>query len=173
MRYGVTLGAYGDGRDPRGLARLAALAEDRGWDAMFLEDYLVYQGMTGGPTYDTWICLAAMATATERLRLGTTVAAVPRRRPWELAAAAVALDQLSGGRLILGAGAGDLNDPGGPAGAAAAHPGVDRWRPARAGGPATPGPVGRLLRIQRAGPAGDAGRRPGHPRAGGGGSRYR
>jgi hypothetical protein len=83
MRFAVTVGAYGSGRDPRGLARLAALAEESGWDGMFLEDYLVYQGMTDGPTYDTWICLAA-----------------------------VTLDHLSGGRLILGVGAGDLSDPG-------------------------------------------------------------
>src|SRR5262245_50274799 len=111
MRFSVTVGAVGDGRDPAGLARLAELAEASGWDAVFLEDYLDYQGM-GLPTYDPWVCLAAMAAATSQIRLGTTVTPVPRRRPWELAAQAVAVDWLSAGRLILGVGAGDAADPG-------------------------------------------------------------
>lgn len=111
MRFSVTFGAVGPGRDPRGLAELARLAEDCGWDAVFLEDYLVYQGDASQPTYDPWICLAAMASATSRIKLGTAVTPVPRRRPWKLAAEAVALDHLSGGRLILGVGIGDPGDP--------------------------------------------------------------
>jgi len=62
------------------MAELAALAEAAGWDGMFLEDYVVYQGQVGTPTYDPWIVLAAMAMATTRIRLGTTVTPVPRRR---------------------------------------------------------------------------------------------
>jgi alkanesulfonate monooxygenase SsuD/methylene tetrahydromethanopterin reductase-like flavin-dependent oxidoreductase (luciferase family) len=111
MRFSVTFGAVGPGRDPRGLGELARLAEDCGWDAVFLEDYLVYQGDSSQPTYDPWICLAVMATATSTIRLGTTVTPVPRRRPWKLAAEAVALDQLSAGRVILGVGIGDPGDP--------------------------------------------------------------
>lgn len=110
MRYSVTLGAAGQGRDPAGLADLAALAEDSGWDAVFLEDYLDYQG-TGLPTFDAWVCLAAMATATTRIRLGPQVTPLSRRLPWEVAMQAVALDYLSGGRLILGVGSGDVTDP--------------------------------------------------------------
>jgi alkanesulfonate monooxygenase SsuD/methylene tetrahydromethanopterin reductase-like flavin-dependent oxidoreductase (luciferase family) len=53
-----------------------------------------------------------MAAATDWIRIGTTVTALPRRRPWELAAQAVAVDHLSAGRLILGCGAGDVADPG-------------------------------------------------------------
>lgn len=112
MRYGVSLGAAGAGRDPRTMAELAALAEAAGWDGMFLEDYVVYQGQVGTPTYDPWIVLAAMAMATTRIRLGTTVTPVPRRRPWKLASEALTLDHLSGGRLVLGVGAGDVSDPG-------------------------------------------------------------
>ncbi|MFB6720021.1 LLM class flavin-dependent oxidoreductase [Kribbella sp. NPDC056345] len=111
MRFSVTFGAVGPGRDPRGLAELARMAEDCGWDGVFLEDYLAYQGDTSQPTYDPWICLAAMASATSRIKLGTTVTPVPRRRPWKLAAEAVALDHLSNGRLILGVGIGDPGDP--------------------------------------------------------------
>jgi alkanesulfonate monooxygenase SsuD/methylene tetrahydromethanopterin reductase-like flavin-dependent oxidoreductase (luciferase family) len=112
MRFGIALGAAGQGRDPRGMAELAAAAEDAGWDGIFIEDYLVYQGQAGLPTYDPTVVLAAMATATSRIRLGTTVTALPRRRPWKLASEAVSLDHLSGGRLILGVGSGDVGDPG-------------------------------------------------------------
>jgi hypothetical protein len=111
MRFSVTFGAVGPGRDPRGLAELARIAEDAGWDAVFLEDYLVYQGDASLATYDPWISLAAMASATSSVRLGTTVTPVPRRRPWKLAAEAVAIDHLSCGRLILGVGIGDPSDP--------------------------------------------------------------
>lgn len=111
MKFSVTVGAVGDGRDPRGLAELARAVEDSGWDALFLEDYLVYQGDASQPTYDPWICLAAMAVATERIRIGTTVTPLPRRRPWKVAAEAVALDHLSDGRMVLGVGIGDPGDP--------------------------------------------------------------
>lgn len=72
----MTLGAAGPGRDPRALADLASLAEDSG-DAFFLEDYLAYQGDSEIPTYDPWICLAAMAMPTTHIRLGVTVTPVP------------------------------------------------------------------------------------------------
>ncbi len=86
MKFSVTFGAVGDGRDPRGLADLARIAEESGWDGVFLEDYLTYQGDVSLPTYDPWVCLAAMACATSRVRLGTTVTPLPRRRPWKVAA---------------------------------------------------------------------------------------
>ncbi|MFD7160114.1 LLM class flavin-dependent oxidoreductase [Kribbella sp. NPDC059898] len=111
MRFSVTVGAAGAGRDPRGLAELARVVEGSGWDGLFLEDYLVYQGDVSLPTYDPWICLAAIATATERIRIGTTVTPLPRRHPWQVAAEVVALDHLSGGRMILGVGSGDPGDP--------------------------------------------------------------
>ncbi len=93
------------------MAGLAASAEAAGWDGVFLEDYIVYQGQVDMPTYDPWVVLAAMACATSRVRLGTTVTPLPRRRPWKLASEAVSLDHLSAGRLILGVGAGDVGDP--------------------------------------------------------------
>ncbi|ADB34861.1 Luciferase-like monooxygenase [Kribbella flavida DSM 17836] len=111
MKFSVTFGAVGAGRDPRGLAELARVAEQCGWDGMFLEDYLIYQGDASAAAYDPWVCLAAMACATSRIHLGTTVTPLPRRRPWKVAAEAVALDHLSGGRMILGVGIGDPTDP--------------------------------------------------------------
>lgn len=111
MKFSVTVGTAGVGRDPRGLAELARVVEGSGWDGLFLEDYLVYQGDASLLTYDPWICLAAIAAATERIRIGTTVTPLPRRRPWKVAAEVVALDELSGGRMILGVGIGDPGDP--------------------------------------------------------------
>lgn len=111
MRYGISLSAAGPGGDARTMADLAVLAEESGWDGVFLEDYIVYQGQSGVPTYDPWIVLAAMAMVTRTVRLGTLVTPVPRRRPWKLAMEATTLDHLSGGRVILGVGAGDAAEP--------------------------------------------------------------
>lgn len=117
MRYGIEFPAAGECGDPRTLAELARLAEEAGWDGVFLEDYAfyrndVYRSVPGAPTHDPWVALAAMAMRTERVRLGTAITPLPRRRPWKLAREAVSLDHLSGGRLILGVGAGDVADEG-------------------------------------------------------------
>jgi alkanesulfonate monooxygenase SsuD/methylene tetrahydromethanopterin reductase-like flavin-dependent oxidoreductase (luciferase family) len=124
MRYGISISPAGPGGDPAGMAELAAEAEQAGWDGIFLEDYIVYQGEDGMPTYDPWVTMAAMATATSRLRLGTSVTPLPRRRPWKLASEAVSLDHLSHGRVILGVGSGDIHDPGFSATAEPAKPAV-------------------------------------------------
>ena len=110
MKYGLCLPNAGV-CDPRTLGELARRAEEAGWDAVFIEDYLVYQSMDIA-TYDPWVCLASMALLTEAVRLGTLVTPPSRRRPWKLAAEAVSVDQLSNGRLILGVGLGDTNEPG-------------------------------------------------------------
>jgi alkanesulfonate monooxygenase SsuD/methylene tetrahydromethanopterin reductase-like flavin-dependent oxidoreductase (luciferase family) len=110
MKYGLCLPNAGV-CDPRTLGELAKRAEDAGWDAVFIEDYLVYQSMDIA-TYDPWVCLASMTLQTEAVRLGTLVTPPSRRRPWKLAAEAVSIDQLSNGRLILGVGLGDTNEPG-------------------------------------------------------------
>jgi alkanesulfonate monooxygenase SsuD/methylene tetrahydromethanopterin reductase-like flavin-dependent oxidoreductase (luciferase family) len=108
MRYAAALSNAGASGDPRTLADLAELAESAGWDAIFLEDYIIHNMADGQlPTYDPWVALAAMATRTTRLRLGTLVTALPRRRPWKLAREVLTLDHLSGGRVTLGVGLGD------------------------------------------------------------------
>src|ERR1700716_2335944 len=99
MLYGLNFANGGDYADPRTMADLVALAERSGWNGIVLEDYLVYQNKTGTPTYDPCVCLAAMAMRTERIRLGTTVTPLPRRRVAKLAAENIALDPLSGGWL--------------------------------------------------------------------------
>ena len=109
MRFGLDLSPIGPWGDPRTLADLAARAERRGWDGVFLEDYVFHPG--GEDVHDAWIALAAIALATERIRLGTIVTPLPRRRPARLAAEAMTLDRLSGGRLILAVGSGDPSAP--------------------------------------------------------------
>ena len=56
---------------------------------------------------DPWVALAAIALITTRIRLGTIVTPLARRRPWKLARETVSIDHLSNGRLILGVGLGD------------------------------------------------------------------
>ena len=109
MRYGFELAPWGAYADPRALARLAQSAEAAGWDGLFLWDAMLHDP-DGLPKADPWLALAAVALSTERLRIGTMVTPLPRRRPWKLAREAVTLDHLSGGRLILGVGLGDPSD---------------------------------------------------------------
>ena len=111
MRHAITLPIAGPCGDVRFLAEMARVAEDAGWDAVFIEDYIVHHLAPGKlPVCDPWIALTAMALATSRVRLGTGVTPLSRRRPWKVAREMATLDQLSNGRMILGVGLGDLND---------------------------------------------------------------
>ncbi len=58
MRYGLTLPNGGIAADARTLGELAHIAEESGWDGVFLEDYIVWQGHEDVPTYDPGIALA-------------------------------------------------------------------------------------------------------------------
>ena len=107
MKYAISLPNGHACGDPASLAEFAALAEASGWDAIFLEDYIVWQGHADAPAFDPWVALAAMAVKTRTIRLGTLVTPISRRRPWKLARETVSIDQLSAGRLILGIGLGD------------------------------------------------------------------
>jgi alkanesulfonate monooxygenase SsuD/methylene tetrahydromethanopterin reductase-like flavin-dependent oxidoreductase (luciferase family) len=105
LRSALWLPLFGDLADPRVVVRLAAEAEAAGWDGCFVWDQLCWRAPVR-PIADPWIVLAAMATATERLRLGPMVSPLPRRRPAKVARETATLDQLSDGRLILGVGIG-------------------------------------------------------------------
>ena len=72
----------------------AVLAEQAGWDGVF-----VWEAAYG---VDAWSLLAAMAARTGRVRLGTLLTPLPWRRPWKVASQVATVDQLSGGRAILG-----------------------------------------------------------------------
>jgi alkanesulfonate monooxygenase SsuD/methylene tetrahydromethanopterin reductase-like flavin-dependent oxidoreductase (luciferase family) len=87
---------------------LARAAEASGWDGLSIWDSFGVSMGTDAP--DPFVALAAVAAATERIRLILSVIALPRRRPQLVAQSAGTLDRISGGRLILGVGAG--GDPG-------------------------------------------------------------
>ena len=104
IRCAIDLAPLGDLSDPREIVRLAVAAEAAGWDGISIWDSL---GVSmGTAAVDPFVALAAVAQATSRLRLITSVIALPRRRPQLVAQAIGALDRLSGGRCILGVGAG-------------------------------------------------------------------
>jgi alkanesulfonate monooxygenase SsuD/methylene tetrahydromethanopterin reductase-like flavin-dependent oxidoreductase (luciferase family) len=105
VRRGLFLPPFGEAADPGFLASLAAEAEAAGWDGVFLWDHLRFPGVDN--ILDPWIALAAIASATKRIRLGQMVTPLPRRRPWVVARQTAALDLLSRGRMVLGVGLGD------------------------------------------------------------------
>ncbi len=106
MKYAVNVPNFGDYADPRLTAELARQAEEAGWDGFFVWDHINAAFEPGVPMADPWVVLTAVALATERIRIGTMVTPLPRRRPWKVARETVTLDHLSGGRLILGVGLG-------------------------------------------------------------------
>jgi probable F420-dependent oxidoreductase len=106
MRYGVNVCTLGEYADPRLVVDLAGAAEEAGWESLFVWDHL---GFTWGvPSGDPWVTLAAVAQATSRLRIGTGVTPLARRRPQVVANTIACLDRLSGGRVVLGAGLGGV-----------------------------------------------------------------
>jgi F420-dependent oxidoreductase-like protein len=88
--------------------RVASAAETAGFDAFFRSDHFVAMGGGSGepgPT-DSWVTLGALARETSRIRLGTLVTSATFRHPGPLAIAVAQVDQMSGGRVELGLGAG-------------------------------------------------------------------
>jgi alkanesulfonate monooxygenase SsuD/methylene tetrahydromethanopterin reductase-like flavin-dependent oxidoreductase (luciferase family) len=105
MRSGLWLPLFEELADPRVVARLASEAEELGWHGLFVWDQMRWREPIRHVA-DPWITLAAVAAATERLKLGPMVTPLPRRRPAKVARETATLDGLSGGRLILGVGLG-------------------------------------------------------------------
>ncbi len=106
MRYAVNLPAFGDFADPNALSELAYEAEQVGWDGFFIWDHMVFDP-SWHPMLDPWVGLAAVAMRTQKMRIGTLLTPMPRRRPWKVAREAMTLDLLSHGRMTLGVGIGD------------------------------------------------------------------
>ncbi len=94
MRYGFVV-PWADAGE---VADLAAVAEEAGWDGLF-----VWEPVWG---VDAWISLGLAAVRTSRLRLGTMLTPPSRRRPAELASQVATVDRLSKGRVILSVGLG-------------------------------------------------------------------
>src|SRR5919197_3890163 len=90
------------------LVSMARAAEEVGFDSIWLGDHLLYRGdgrSERGP-WDAWTTLAALAAATERVRLGPLVACLAFHPPGLIARMATAVDEISGGRFVFGIGAG-------------------------------------------------------------------
>ena len=97
-------------RAPANLLEEVRAAEDNGWHGVWLADH--YMPDTGdttparGDTYECWALLPAVAAVTERVRIGTLVSPTSVHHPAVLAKRAATIDRLSGGRMVLGLGAG-------------------------------------------------------------------
>ena len=104
LSYGIFLPPFAEYAEPQRLVALAVSAEKAGWDGVFLWDHvLAGSNLAVG---DSFVMASAIAQATERVRLGMLVTPLARRRPWVFARQTATLDQLSGGRLIVGVGLG-------------------------------------------------------------------
>jgi len=104
LRFAVCAANFGSWADPHLAVRAACAAEAAGWDGFFLWDHLAF--VWGPESADPWVTLAAVASATEGLTLGTAVTPLPRRRPQVVAQELATLERLNGGRVVLGAGLG-------------------------------------------------------------------
>jgi probable F420-dependent oxidoreductase len=97
-----------DGATPRwrDIVAMARLAEEVGFDSVWVADHLLIRGQEVKGPWEAFSILAALAAATSRVELGPLVACAGFRNPALLAKMADTLDEISGGRLILGLGAG-------------------------------------------------------------------
>ena len=105
MRYCLSVPPF---TDPAVVLGWARAAEANGWDGFFLWDHLSWDGRV--EVHDPWTLLGAIAVQTSRVRIGTMVTPVSRRRPQVLAKHLMTLDHLSGGRVTFGVGLGDPPD---------------------------------------------------------------
>lgn len=98
MRYGMVL----PGGSSTEQLEQAVVAEEAGWDGVF-----VWEAAYG---VDAWSLLAAIATRTTRVTIGTLLTPLPWRRPWKVASQVATVDQLSGGRAVLTVGLGAITN---------------------------------------------------------------
>ena len=109
-KFGIYIANYGITNDPQDYIDLAILSENNGWDGFFLWDHVFLSSNKTQSFLDPWIILSAVAVKTKRIKLGTTVTPLARRRPWIIAKEVSTLDRLSKGRMILGVGLGIDSD---------------------------------------------------------------
>jgi alkanesulfonate monooxygenase SsuD/methylene tetrahydromethanopterin reductase-like flavin-dependent oxidoreductase (luciferase family) len=109
MTYGLLIPHFGAEASPKRIIDAAVLAEDGGFDAVWVRDHLIWEphGMEGNNRtfVEPLACLAAIASRTSRIFLGTAVL-IPVRWPLKLAQDLASLSYLAGGRVIAGMGLG-------------------------------------------------------------------
>ena len=110
MRLGVNVPNFGPGTNPDVLRRWALTVEGLGFDLLMLSDHIAVTPDVAeqypAPFYEPFTTLSWLAGLTRGIRLGTTVLIVPYRHPLLIARMAANLNDLSGGRLVLGVGVG-------------------------------------------------------------------
>ncbi len=126
VTIGVKLQNSGPLPVARGIPELARSLEEAGYESLWVSDHIVMPAEIGShypfaadgrvtwasdiPYFDALIALALAAAVTERVALGTAVLVLPLRNPVEFAKQAASIDAASGGRLLLGVGAGWLEE---------------------------------------------------------------
>lgn len=110
MQIGVNVPNFGPGTDPGALRDWARTVEGLGYDMLLLSDHVAITPDVAeqypAPFYEPFTTLSWLAGVTDTIRLGTTVLIVPYRHPLLTARMAANLNQLSGGRLVLGVASG-------------------------------------------------------------------
>ncbi|MGJ7416831.1 TIGR03619 family F420-dependent LLM class oxidoreductase [Streptomyces cinereoruber] len=110
MEIGVNVLNFGPGADPETLRSWALTVEGLGFGLLMVSDHVVVTPDVAerypAPFYEPFTTLSWLAGVTTRVRLGTTVLIAPYRHPLLTARMASNLNELSGGRLVLGVGAG-------------------------------------------------------------------
>jgi alkanesulfonate monooxygenase SsuD/methylene tetrahydromethanopterin reductase-like flavin-dependent oxidoreductase (luciferase family) len=101
MEFGVVVGSF---YSANGVLSASKVAEENGLDYFFVTDH--YMTPVSNSTVDAWVILSAVAAITLRIRIGTCVTPIPFRPPAQLAKIVATVDQVSGGRAILGVGSG-------------------------------------------------------------------
>ncbi|MDJ0269051.1 MAG: LLM class flavin-dependent oxidoreductase [Aigarchaeota archaeon] len=104
MRFGLIIPNMSPYCDVKPISEAARVAEDSGFEALLIWDH--YTLPWSDATLDAWVVLSYLSSITERIRLGTCVSPIPFRNPAVLAKIAASVDIISGGRVILGVGAG-------------------------------------------------------------------
>ena len=130
MKYGIQLGGGASVSQRGSLKKLAATAEELGFDSLLIGDHIVipkqinapwpYDEYVGGKTpysvytemvwLDPFDTMAFLAAITERIRLGISVVIVPYRHPFDVARRVATIDVLSDGRFVMGIGVGWLEE---------------------------------------------------------------
>ena len=110
MKFGINILNFGPGAGPDIFLRWARLAEALGFHFLMISDHIAVtpdvNAVYPAPFYDPFTVLSWLAAKTRKVELGTTVTIIPYRHPLQTARIVANIDQMSGGRFILGVGAG-------------------------------------------------------------------
>ncbi|MCH8745999.1 MAG: LLM class F420-dependent oxidoreductase [Chloroflexi bacterium] len=115
MRFGVIVPNNWGIEDPQQMLSIGPLAEELGYDSVWVMDHLFNNGyirerLDDKPYYHPLATLSHLSATTKKVMLGTSVLVLPYHNPVELAKYTATLDQMSGGRLTLGVGVGAMTE---------------------------------------------------------------